>query len=90
MKQYDEGLFGDYRGLTFIWDYAGFIQAAAFRGNEQQQHCSMAVLLFHGFLPGYHADKKDPVSGNPQTNRRYDSGRNIRNWYDGHSGDSRL
>ena len=58
MKQYDEGLFGDYRGLTFIWDYAGFIQAAAFRGNEQQQHCSMAVLLFHGFLPGYHADKK--------------------------------
>ncbi len=42
------------------------------------------------FLPGYHADKKDPVSGNPQTNRRYDSGRNIRIWYDGHSGDSRL
>ncbi|MFR4144208.1 MAG: EamA family transporter [[Clostridium] leptum] len=34
--------------------------------------------------------KKDPVSGNPQTNRRYDSGRNIRIWYDGHSGDSRL
>lgn len=46
--------------------------------------------FFHGFLPGYHADKKDPVSGNPQTNRRYDSGRNIRIWYDGHSGDSRL
>lgn len=66
MKQYDEGLFGDYRGLTFIWDYAGFIQAAAFRGNEQQQHCSMAVLLFHGFCLAIMLIKKIPFQATPR------------------------
>ena len=90
MKQYDEGLFGDYRGLTFIWDYAGLSKLLLLEGMNSSSIVVWRFCFSTVFCLAIMLIKKDPVSGNPQTNRRYDSGRNIRIWYDGHSGDSRL